>query len=208
MIELNPMTDCNWFNIPAPSEKTSPHSINGIGPQTVEKTSDISDNSVSKERLTYAGLLKKGDIAYEVIALIIGVIQRAPVEPYRFGKSKFDFELKYIDSATRRMYNEDKLEKSPLLITINLKHEAACTSLYSTSGHGFTVRQQSVVKFHGQLLVVDSKDGSLISRIDVGRHVVNVLGHLKIYVCDENIILLDNKNQCFQIDGGDKQTIN
>ena len=195
MIEVNKMADCNLIKMTVPTIKESLPTF----PKQILNSYFPQDNKFDLSELLYIGMLKKAEMLQpEPIACIEGAIHRAQVEPYRFGKSKFDFELHYIITAKNKA-SKEQIKNSSMLLTIIPKDDAI-TSIYSTSGHGFTIYKNTVVQICGQLLIVDIKDGSLISRLE-GKHVIeHLFGKLKIYVCDENIILLDNKTHCFQID--------
>lgn len=189
MLDLNKTTECNWSN--TPDKESAGHSGGKQKAQAPVASTPPSD-------LFYVGILKKSASEEEPVALVAGHIHRAPFEPYRFGKSKSEFELLYMGAIEGEV--RKKIDNSPSLITLTPKEESL-TSLYSTSGHGFTINRSASVKICGQLLVVNTKDGSLVSRLE-GRHTIEQTGgHLKIYVCDDSIILLDSKNRAYTIDG-------
>lgn len=169
-----------------------------VTPLVATSTQPPPPSSSPHADLVYLGMAKRKN-KMEAIVFVHGLISRAAFEPFRFGKSKFELELTYeskLDASLR-----SKLESDHLLVTIHPQGEAL-TSVYSASGHGFSVSKGATLKIIGQLIIASNKDGSLVSSFPASPHLVeHVSGHLKIYLCEDSIVLLDNKSNAFQIDG-------
>lgn len=189
------MIECSWSSFP---EKDQAPVLGKSSTGTTPLASTRPTPSPSQADLVYLGMAKRKD-KVEAIVFVHGLISRAPFEPFRFGKSKFELELTYeskLDAAVR-----SKLESNHMLVTIHPQGEAL-TCVYSASGHGFSVSKGATLKIIGQLIIASNKDGSLVSSFPASPHLVEHLsGNLKIYLCDDSIVLLDNKSNSFQIDG-------
>lgn len=185
--------ECSWNNYPEKDQAPAMVKAPGDATPTTKPSP-----SLAQTELAYLGMAKKNN-KMEAILLVQGLISRAPFEPFRFGKSKFELELTYeskFDASIR-----SKMENNPQMVTIHPQGEAL-TSVYSASGHGFSVSKGATIKIVGQLIIASNKDGSLVSSFPASAHLVeHMSGNLKIYLCDDSIVLLDNKSNSFQIDG-------
>ncbi len=194
---MGKVIECSWNSFPEKDQAPVMAKLPGVVVAPIS-TSAASPASQNCENLLYLGMAKRKD-KMEAIVLVSGLITRAPFEPFRFGKSKFELELTYESTVVGGV--REKVESSHLLVTIRPQGEAV-TSLYSASGHGFSVCKGATLKIIGQLIIASNKDGSLVSSFPASPHLVeHVAGNLKIYLCDDSIVLLDNKSNSFQIDG-------
>lgn len=188
LFEVNQITPSAWTNMPFPGKKK-----NQLNFAKISK-----ENTVNYE-LTYVGFVKKPGEKddKEPMALITGVIHHAPFQPYQFFKSKSEFYMKLVSNGANSLSTHfDNCEN---LIVIRPK-EDSITSIHSIAGYGFSIQKNSEVRLCGQLLVVDENDGSLISRLNGKFVVTQKRGFLRLYICDEDIILLDPKNGNYQLD--------
>lgn len=154
------------------------------------------------KNLYYIGVVKKIEEARDVSfvnALISGFIQRAKPEPYRFSKGVSDFTIKFVGNSPPPNVAKS-VDDNPNLIIVRLSSKASI-SLYSLSGNGLDVfGENSLIKICGHLLLVDERDGSLINRLSQ-RHTIKLsVGHVKFYVFDDDIMILDNPMIKYQID--------
>lgn len=154
------------------------------------------------KNLYYVGIVKKTDEAKEVLvvnALISGFVQRAQPEPYRFSKGVSEFTIKFVGTSPPADVVK-AVEDNPNLINVSLAPKSAI-SLHSLSGNGLDVFGETAsIKICGHILLVDERDGSLINRL-TGRHTVKLAGgHLKLYVFDDDIMVLDNPTVKYQVE--------